>query len=140
MLASLVDVGATEQIHEMRFEDGAASSGRWETYRYLVRSLAEGSPEPFTELKVGPNPNALAPDPADGFLVIAHFEKLLRYLLPQYRQDSRFRYLGRTQEAGQDSWLGLVAFAQRNATTVSSRSATSNLAAAAPCCAGPRVD
>ena len=113
MFARLVDVAATEQIHEMRFEDGAESPGRSETYRYLVRRLAEGSPEPFTELRVGPDPNAPRPAPADGFLVIAHFEKLLRYLLPQYRHDSRFRYLGRVQEAGQGSWLGLVAFAQR---------------------------
>jgi VWFA-related protein len=113
MFVRLVDVAATEQIHEMRFEDGAESPGRWETYRYLVRRLAEGLPEPFTELRVGPDPNAPTPAPADGFLVIAHFEKLLRYLLPQYRQDSRFRYLGRVQEAGQGSWLGLVAFAQR---------------------------
>jgi len=113
MFARLVDVAATEQIHEMRFEDGAESPGRWETYRYLVRRLAEGSPEPFTELRVGPDPNAPTPAPADGFLVMAHFEKLLRYLLPQYRQDSRFRYLGRVQEAGQGPWLGVVAFAQR---------------------------
>jgi hypothetical protein len=112
MFARLVDVGAAEQIHEMRFEDGADSRGRWETYRYLLRRLAEGSQEPFTELRV-PDPNAPTPAPADGFLVIAHFEKLLRYMLPQYRQDSRFRYLGRVQEAGQGSRLGLVAFAQR---------------------------
>jgi VWFA-related protein len=113
MFARLVDVAATEQIHEMRFEDGAESPGRWQTYRYLVKRLLEGSPEPFTELRVGPGPNAPTPAPADGFLVVGHFEKLLRYLLPQYRQDSRFRYLGRVQEAGQASWTGLVAFAQR---------------------------
>jgi VWFA-related protein len=113
MFARLVDVAATEQIHEMRFEDGAESPGRWQTYRYLVKRLLEGSPEPFTELRVGPDPNAPTPAPADGFLVVGHFEKLLRYLLPQYRQDSRFRYLGRVQEAGEASWMGLVAFAQR---------------------------
>jgi hypothetical protein len=33
MFARLVDVAATEQIHEMRFEDGAESPGRWETYQ-----------------------------------------------------------------------------------------------------------
>jgi VWFA-related protein len=113
MFARLVDVAATERIHEMRFEDGAEAPPRWETYRYLVRRLAEGSPEPFTELRVGPDPKAPTPAATDGFLVVGHFEKLLRYLLPQYRQDSRFRYLGRTQEAGQGSWLGLVAFAER---------------------------
>ena len=113
MFARLVDVAATEQIHEMRFEDGAESPGRWQTYRYLVKRLVEGSPEPFTELRVGPDPNAPTPAPADGFLVVGHFEKLLGYLLPQYRQDSRFRYLGRVREAGQASWTGLVAFAQR---------------------------
>ncbi len=78
MFARLVDVAATEQIHEMRFEDGAESRGRWETYRYLVGRLAEGSPEPFTELRIGQDPKAPTPALADGFLVIAHFEKLLR--------------------------------------------------------------
>jgi tetratricopeptide (TPR) repeat protein len=110
MFAGLVDIAATEQIHEMRFEDGMSEASRRETYRYLVRLLGKSSLEPFDELRAEPGTGAPAPAPAAGFLVISHFENLLRYLLPQYREELRFRYLGRAQSAGQDSWL--VAFAQ----------------------------
>jgi VWFA-related protein len=115
MFAKLVDIAATEQIHEMRFEDGMDESSRRETDRYLVKLLPKGSPEPFNELRVDPGTGAPAPAPTAGLLVISHFEKLLSYLLPQYREESRFRYLGRTQGAGQDSWV--VAFAQHAGST-----------------------
>jgi VWFA-related protein len=111
MFAKLVDVAATEQIHEMRFEDGTGAASRRETYRYLIKILEKGAPEPFDELRVDPGGASAPPAAATEFLVVSHFEKLLRYLLPRYREESRFRYLGRAQAAGQDAWL--VAFAQR---------------------------
>jgi VWFA-related protein len=111
MFAKPLDISATEQIHEMRFEDGMGEAGRRETYRYLVRLLGKDSLEPLDELRVEPENGAPVPAPTADFLVISHFENLLRTLLPQVREESRFRYLGRTRSAGQDSWL--VAFAQR---------------------------
>jgi len=115
MFAKLGDIAATEQIHEMRFEDGMDESSRRETYLYLVKLLPKGSLEPFNELRVDPATGAPAPASSGGFLVISHFEKLLRYLLPQYREESRFRHLGRAQDGGQDSWV--VAFAQHAGST-----------------------
>jgi len=103
MFGRLVDIAATERIHEMRFEDGMRETGRQETYRYLVK--------PSDELRIDPATGAPSPAPAAGFLVLSHFENLLRYLLPQVREESRFRSLGRAQVAGRDSWL--VAFARR---------------------------
>lgn len=103
MFAKLMDVTATEQIHEMRFEDGMGEASRRETYRYVVR--------PLDELRLEPGSGAPESAPSAGFLVASRFESLLRILLPQAREESRFRYLGRAQGAGQDSWL--VAFAQR---------------------------
>ncbi len=111
----LVDVAAAEQIHEMRFEDGAGSSSRRETYRYLIEPIEEGSLEPFDESRVEPGSQAPAAAGSHDFLVFSHFEGLLRYLLPQYRQDSRFRYLGHAPGPGPE--LSLVAFAQRAGST-----------------------
>ncbi len=113
MCARPVDVAATEQIHEMRFEDGMGEASRTEAYRYFVRLLGKGSPAPFEELRLEPGAAIPAPAPTAGFLLASHFENLLRYLLPQYRAESRFRYLGREQGAARDSWL--VEFGQRAA-------------------------
>jgi tetratricopeptide (TPR) repeat protein len=110
MFARLVDIAATEQIHEMRFEDGMGEASRRETYRYLVRRLGNNSLEPFDELRLEPGTGAPAPAPSAGFLVNSKFESMLGALLPQAREESRFRYLGRVRGAGQDSWL--VAFAR----------------------------
>ena len=104
MFSRLVDVAATEQIHEMRFEDGMREASQLEAYRYLVK--------PSDELRVDPATGAPAAAPAAGFLVLSHFENLLRYLLPQAREQSRFRSLGRAQVAGHDSWV--VAFQARD--------------------------
>jgi VWFA-related protein len=111
MFAKLVDIAATEQLYELRVEDGSGETSRRETCRYLVRLRGADSPEPFDELRVDPGTGAPAPAATAGFLVASRFEKLLRYLLPKYREESRFRYVGRTRTAGQDSEL--VAFAQR---------------------------
>ena len=75
MFGKLVDVAATEQIHEMRFEDGMREASQKETYRYLVK--------PSDELRLDPATGAPAAPPAAGFLVLSHFENLLRYLLPR---------------------------------------------------------
>ncbi|HXN49202.1 MAG TPA: VWA domain-containing protein, partial [Bryobacteraceae bacterium] len=104
MFGTLGDVAANEQIHEMRFEDGMRETSQMETYRYLVT--------PSDELRVDPATGAPSPAPTAGFLVLSHFENLLRYLLPQVREESRFRSLGRAQVAGHDSWV--VAFARRD--------------------------
>ena len=115
MFRKLVDVVAAEQIHEMRFEDGAGSSSRTETYRYLIKPLGEGTLEPFDELRLQPGSETPVPPGSHDFLVFSHFEGLLRYLLPQYRQDLRFRYLGHAPGPGPE--LSLVAFAQRTGST-----------------------
>ena len=111
MFAKLTNVSATEQIHEMRFGDGMGESSREQTDRYAIKLLPPGAPEPFDELRLDPATGAVAPDASGGFLVSGHFEKLLRYLLPEYRAESRFRYLGRMQDGSHE--LRLVAFAQR---------------------------
>ena len=105
MFAKLADLGATEQVHEMRFADGMEEASRQETFRYVLKILPEGSPEPFDESR------APAPVASAGFPVVSHFEGLLRSLLPQYREEMRFRFLGRAQDSGRDSWL--IAFEQR---------------------------
>lgn len=109
MLDNLVDLSASEQIHEMRFGDGMTESSRRETDRYVLKLLDNGAPEPFDEVRVDATTGAALPEATGGFLVSSHFEKLLRYLLPEYRRESRFRYLGRVPDSG--AWL--VAFAQR---------------------------
>ena len=68
MFAKLSDVAATEQIHEMRFEDGMGESSRRETYRYLVKLLGEGALEPFDELRVDPGTGAATAAIAAGML------------------------------------------------------------------------
>jgi len=107
MFAKLADVEAVEQIHEMRFQDGAGETSQRETYRYIVKGLDEQRIDPATKTPAAP--------PKGPFLVVGQFELLLRYLLPEYREESRFRCLGRVQSAGQDTWV--VAFAQRPGST-----------------------
>jgi hypothetical protein len=63
MFAKLTDIAATEQIHEMRFEDGTEEASRQETYRYVVKLLPENSPEPFEESRVDPATRTPAPAP-----------------------------------------------------------------------------
>ncbi len=111
MFAKLGDLGANEQIHEIRFEQGMDESNRLETYRYLIKPAALDAVESFDEERVIPATGAPAPPPSPDFLVISHFEKLLGYLLPQYRDESHFRYLGRMEINGHDTLV--LAFAQR---------------------------
>ena len=112
MLAKLADVYASEQIHEIRTEDPAGASGREEEFRYLIRTLAEGAPEPFAEGRLDPKTGAEPePNPQPQFLVIGHFYKLVRFWLPQFKEQSRFRLVGRWSGKGHD--YSLVAFAQK---------------------------
>jgi len=110
MLARLVDLSAAEQIHEMRFEAGMGEGSRREDFRYLLRMAPDAALDQFTELRVDPKSMSPAP-PSDGqFLVMGQFFKLLFYLLPQFREQSSFRYVGRSTVDGQD--LFVVAFAE----------------------------
>ena len=116
MLAKLVDIEATEHIREMRFDASMARSGRREDFRYLVQAGSD-APDQFTESRLDFTTGEVAHPPISEFLVLGHFFKLVRYVMPQNRDQSRFRYLGRSTAAGAD--LLLVAFAQRPESTQS---------------------
>ena len=110
MLDSLVDLSAAEQIHEMRFETGMAEASRRENFRYLVKPVPQAGKGLFTEQRVVPGTLLPAQPPNGDFLVLGHFLRLLGYLLPQYLEESSFRYVGRSTVLGRD--LQVVAFAQ----------------------------
>jgi VWFA-related protein len=111
MLTRLEDVSAAEQIHEMRFETNMARISRREDFRYVVKWVPNAAQEQFTELRLDPATGDLAHPPDGDFLVTGHFFNPIRYLLPENRERSRFRYLGRSTAAGADFFI--VAFAQR---------------------------
>jgi VWFA-related protein len=115
MFAKLMDISAAEDIHEMHFEDGMVGISRRETWRYLVTLLPNGRQEQFREFRIDANTKALVQPPAQiDFLVVGNFLRLLKYLLPQYQGQLRFRYVGR--KSGQGAFV--VAFAQRPEGTV----------------------
>ncbi|HXN48284.1 MAG TPA: VWA domain-containing protein [Bryobacteraceae bacterium] len=116
-LAKLVDIDGTEHIREMRFDASMAGRSRREDFRYLVQAAPDATPGQFTESRLDFASGAAAHPPASEFVLMGHFFKLVRYLLPQYRAESRFRYLGRATADGAD--LLLVAFAQRPESTQS---------------------
>jgi VWFA-related protein len=110
MLAKFVDISATEQIHEMRLEADMEESSRRETFRYVIEPGPDSAPERFAEQRLDPATMAPAQPPNGDFLVLGHFYKLLAYLLPQYRKEVSYRYVGSYNGAGTD--LVVVAFAQ----------------------------
>jgi VWFA-related protein len=112
IFAKPLAISAAEDIHEMRFEDSMAEASRRESFRYVLRPLPAGEREPFEEVRMDPKSELVihAPPKSD-FVIMGHFFKLLRYLLPENRNQSRFRYLGRWTARGQDYFV--VAFAQR---------------------------
>jgi VWFA-related protein len=113
MFAKLVATSAAEEIHEMRFEDTMVETSRRENFRYVVRPLAGGVRELFEELRTEPNTGLpVEAAPTSDFLVMGHFFRLLRYLLPEQREQSRFRYLGRWTTPEQEYFV--LAFAQRS--------------------------
>ena len=116
-LAKLVDVAGTEHVREMRFDPSMASRSRREDFRYLIQAATDATPGQFSESRLDFTSGAAAHPPASEFVLMGHFFKLIRYLLPQFRAESRFRYLGRTTAGGSD--LLLVAFAQRPESTQS---------------------
>ena len=111
MLGKLADLSAAEQIHEIRLEASMGEGSQRENFRYSIKLTPEAGEEKFNELREDSGGVPAAQSPKGEFLVIGHFYKLLRYLLPQYREQSKFRYVGRATVAGQD--LMVVAFAQR---------------------------
>ena len=112
MFAKLVDISAAEDIHEMRFEDGMAGTSRHEAFRYVVKApAANGGKRQFDEFRIDANTKARVQPPSHiDFLVIGRFLELLHYLLPQYQPESQFRYMGRSNADGQDSFV--VVFGQ----------------------------
>jgi len=112
MFTNLVGISATEEIHEMRFENSTVEPSRRELFRYGVRPVRDGTVGHFEEIRTDPN-NELAVQvlPKSDFVILGNFFRLLRYLLPETRDQSRFRYLGRWTGPGQDYFI--VAFAQR---------------------------
>jgi len=112
MFAKFADLSAAEDIHEVRIEDGFAVTSRREAFRYAVKLSPNAAPEQFEEFRIDATTRDIVQPPArSDFLVYAHFLRLLNYLLPQYREESRFRYLGRENADGHDCFV--VAFAQR---------------------------
>ena len=113
MFAKRVGISAAEEVHEMRFEDSMAETSRRGSFRYVVQPLAEGAWEPFEELRRDPSTGlAVQAPPKVDFLVSGHFFKLLSYIFPEYRDRSRFRYLGRWKD------YFVVAFSQRRETAL----------------------
>jgi VWFA-related protein len=110
MLGKLVDLSAAEQVHEIRMEAGMGEAGRRENFRYSIKLTPEGQQEQFNELRLDPASMSPARPPDGEFLAIGHFYKLVRYLLPQYRAQSSFRYIGRSTTDGRD--LLIIVFAQ----------------------------
>ena len=85
---------------------------RRELFRYVVRPIPDGAPEHFEEIRTDPNNELdVKVPPRSDFVIVGNFFRLLRYLLPEARDHSRFRYLGRWTGPGQDYLI--VAFAQR---------------------------
>jgi len=115
MLAKMEDISAAEEIHEMRFEINMARISRRQNFRYVVKWVPNAAQEQFTELRLDPATGASAHPPDGDFLVTGHFFNLLRYLLPENREQSSFRYLGRSTAAGADFFI--VVFAQRPEST-----------------------
>jgi VWFA-related protein len=112
MFAKLVGISAAEEIHEMRFEDTMMEASRRESFRYVLRPRGVGAQKPFQELRTEPSTGLpVEAAPTSDFLVIGHFFRLLRYLLPEQRGQSRFRYLGRRSAPEHEYFI--VAFAQR---------------------------
>ncbi|MGA2597827.1 MAG: VWA domain-containing protein [Bryobacteraceae bacterium] len=112
MFAKLVDISAAEDVNEMRFEEDVAGESRREAFRYGMKSFPPGGPARLEEFRVDAKTEAPVHPPATiEFLLVSHFLELLDYFLPKYREQSRFRYLGRQNAGGQD--YSLVAFAQR---------------------------
>jgi VWFA-related protein len=107
-LAKLPGLSATEAIHEMRFEDSTGEASRRETFRYVLTQ------DPFDEVRTDPTTGAPIKNQAHSdFLVTGHFFPYLRYLLPEFRDQSRFRYLGRIITAEHEYLV--IAFAQQPA-------------------------
>jgi len=112
MFAKLVGISVAEDIHEMRFENSMAETSRRENFRYVVQALAEGAREHFGELRKDPaTGTAIQTATKSDFLVTGHFFRLLSYVFPEYRDQSRFRYLGRWKN------YFVVAFAERREVT-----------------------
>ena len=108
--SSIDELSAAEEIHEMRFENNVARISRRETFRYLVQRGEVDANEQFTEVRLDPATGDPAPAPAGDFLVTGHFFNLLRYLAPENRERSSFRYLGHANLSGEDCFV--VAFSQ----------------------------
>jgi VWFA-related protein len=116
LFANRVGISAAEEIHEMRFEDSMVETSRRESFRYVVRPVAYGVGERLEELRTDTGtgtPTEAAPK--GDFLITGHFFRLLHYMLPEYREQSRFRYLGRWTARGREYFV--VAFAQRSGGT-----------------------
>ncbi len=112
MFAKLVDISAAEDVNEIRFEEDVAGESRHETFRYGIKSLRANGLAGLTEFRVDAKTESPVQPPATiEFLLVSHLFQLLDYFLPKYREQSRFRYLGRQNAGGQDYFV--VAFAQR---------------------------
>jgi len=110
--ANFTGISAAEEIHEMRFADNLVGASRVERFRYIAQILHDATQGSMREYRTEPGSKAPVEFAEQrNFLVLEHFIGLLSYLLPGYREQSFFRYVGRIVTGGQDSFV--VAFAQR---------------------------
>jgi len=110
--ANFTGISAAEEIHEMRFADNLVGASRVERFRYIAQLLHDATQGSMREYRTEPGSKAPVEFAEQrNFLVLEHFIGLLSYLLPGYREQSLFRYVGRMVTGGQDSFI--VAFAQR---------------------------
>jgi len=104
MFAKFINVSMAEDAHAMRFDKAHLM---WTEQRDQFRYVAQT--DPFAELRRLPQPNAKG-----GFPIAGRFVEMLRDLLPENQRQLRFRYLGRTSEAGARSFV--VAFSAKDGT------------------------
>lgn len=111
MFTDFGDLTAAEEVHEVRFEASGAVLSQREKFRYRARPTLNSAPGLLDEYRVDPATNEIFQPPAQAsFLVLTHFLGLMNYLMPDNRESSRFRYLGRQTLAGHDA--AVIAFAQ----------------------------
>lgn len=105
-IAKFVNVSIAEEVHQMRFD---AAHLMWidrrDEFRYLVRT------NPVSESRTKTKSEDALLGAKSPFVLTAGFESMLGDLLPENQSQSRFRYLGRIQEAGVRS--SVIAFAER---------------------------
>lgn len=115
--ANLVNIQAAEQINELRFDQNMSAVARREAFRYEIKRTRAGPENVFQEVRLDTSNSPVRPATSQ-FLVLSYFYKLLNYMRPHYREESKFRYLGRL-DSGEQHYL-IIAFSQHSNSTLAS--------------------